>query len=88
MSNSMEDWTAGSLASSLTKAEFLFLPALCFRQPSCVCLAVRLVDPLEFSQLVSLASRFADRRVKLRLDLSHMAPLLLDLLVGLQDLPL
>ena len=34
MSKSMEDWTAGSLASSLTKAESLFLPAL-FSNDSC-----------------------------------------------------
>lgn len=34
MSNSMDDWTAGSLASSLTKAESLFLPPL-FSNDSC-----------------------------------------------------
>ena len=34
MSNSMEDWTAGSRASSLTRAESLFLPAL-FSNDSC-----------------------------------------------------
>ena len=34
MSKSIEDWTAGSLASSLTKAESLFLPPL-FSNDSC-----------------------------------------------------